>query len=144
MRATCRSGPIVIVSSPSLRPSGATQPQGGVRPALPRPVQTGGWEAKAAGDFGEQQTPRSPRTLCIHIGAMIAHLVPNINSDPSRYWGVGITLWREMLRQAQHRLVTNPSASSASEAGGQPGWDSTRPNRVESHGYSRDSGAAAH
>jgi hypothetical protein len=37
-------------------------------------------------------------------------------SSAERCRGVNITLWREMLQQAQHRLVVNPSASSGPDA----------------------------
>jgi len=47
---------------PLMSAEGAVGCSDWVRPVLPKPVQTGGWEAKVAGEFGEQRTPRSPRT----------------------------------------------------------------------------------
>jgi hypothetical protein len=38
-----------------------------VRPVFPKPVQTGGWKAKVAGEFGEQRTPNAPRTLTTSV-----------------------------------------------------------------------------
>jgi hypothetical protein len=97
------------------------------RPVRPKPEWSGGWAAKVAGEFGEQRTSNAPRTLCIHVGAMFTTAYTEITktstptapgfgaSSAERCRGMSITLWREMLRQAQHRLVVNPSASSGPE-----------------------------